>query len=233
MTAKSELLGWLTTVAKKLGDLREQVAFVGGATVFMLVTDSALAPIRPTKDVDIIVKIRNWAEYFPFLESLREKGFREDCDEDSPVCRWTIDGIKIDIMPIDAGVLGFTNRWYERALDEAQSVCLDENVSIRVVTAPYFLATKIEAFKSRGQGDFQLSHDIEDMIALVDGRPELAGEIESEDIELRRYLSEEVGRLLSDRRFVGGIPGHLPGDSASQFRFSEIVDRLKRIAGPI
>lgn len=228
--AKSEILGWLKTVAKNLGDLRETVAFVGGATVIMLVTDSASAPIRPTKDVDIIVKVRNWAEYYPLLESLREKGFREDCDEDSPVCRWTIEGIKVDIMPIDAGVLGFSNKWYESALEKAESVFLDNDISIRVVTAPYFLATKLEAFKSRGRGDFQLSHDLEDIIALVDGRPELVGEIRTEDIELRRYLSVEVKKLLSERRFIRAIPGHLPGDSASQLRFSEIVDRFKIIA---
>jgi predicted nucleotidyltransferase len=230
VSTKADLLRWLTTVAQKLGDVREKVAFVGGATVFMLITDSASASVRPTKDIDIIVKIRTWAEYAPFLESLRQKGFREDCDEDSPLCRWTIDGLKIDVMPTDAGILGFTNRWYERALEKAVSIYLNEDLPIRVVTAPYFLATKLEAFKSRGGGDFQLSHDIEDIIALIDGRSELIEETGSEDADLRRYLSAEVGQLLADRHFVGAIPGHLPGDEASQYRLPEIINKLVKIS---
>jgi len=41
---------------------------------------------------------------------------------------------------------------------------------IRVVTAPYFFATKIEAFKDRRRRDFWASHDLEDLIFLIDGR---------------------------------------------------------------
>jgi hypothetical protein len=105
-----------------------------------------------------------------------------------------------------------------------------ETLTVRVVTGPYFLATKIEAFSERGDGDYQLSHDIEDIIAVVDGRPELLDEIESTDPEVRDYLQHTVGELLSDEDFRNALPGHLPGDVGSQARVPAVLSRLEQIA---
>lgn len=52
-------------------------------------------------------------------------------------------------MPTDERILGFSNRWYKPAMENAQSVQLASNLTIRVVTAPLFLGTKLEAFKGR------------------------------------------------------------------------------------
>jgi len=46
-----------------------------------------------------------------------------------------------------------------------------------MVLAPYFLATKLEAFDGRGKGDYLSSHDIEDIVAVLDGRPEILDEL--------------------------------------------------------
>src|ERR1700682_5225818 len=51
---------------------------------------------------------------------------------------------------------------------------------IRVVTAAFFVATKLEAFKGRGKGDFFGSRDLEDLISVVDGRATLVAEIQVE-----------------------------------------------------
>ena len=93
------------------------------------------------------------------------------------------------------------------------------------------MATKLEAFRGRGQGDYQLSHDLEDLIAVVDGRSELLDEIEQSGDDLREYLRHSVGELLDDNAFGEALPGHLPGDAASQERIPALQVRLARIAG--
>ena len=35
--------------------------------------------------------------------------------------------------------------------------------------------------------------------------------------------------LLRDERFVTALPGHLPGDSASQARMPLLIERIKQI----
>ncbi len=59
---------------------------------------------------------------------------------------------------------------------------------IKSVTAPYFLATKFEAFKTRGNNDLLASHDYEDIITVIAGRINLAEEVELAGSELSKNL---------------------------------------------
>ena len=100
-----------------------------------------------------------------------------------------------------------------------------------MLSAPHFIATKIEAFHGRGKGDFLASADIEDIVRVVDGRAELANEIEAAGTEVRAYLRDEITRMLGNAAFTDALPGHLPGDSASQQRADVVLERLRSIAG--
>ena len=73
-------------------------------------------------------------------------------------------------MPLDEKILGFSNLWYQPALDSAVVRELEPDLRVRVVTAVYFCATKLGAFAGRGKNDYQSSHDLEDLMAVVDGR---------------------------------------------------------------
>jgi len=99
-----------------------------------------------------------------------------------------------------------------------------------MVTAPFFLATKLEAFKCRGKGDLFGSRDLEDVIFLVDGRDTLATEVRAESRELQNYISAETGALLATKEFINALPGFLLPDAASQSRISIVVQRLKDLA---
>lgn len=200
MTGQSPAIEWVRIVAQRLGDLREDVVFLGGAIVGLLITDRAAPTIRPTEDVDVIVEAASWGEYATWQEALRGRGFDVCTDEGAPICRWVVDGIRVDVMPTAKDILGFSNRWYGPAMDAARKVTLDAGTSIHLITAPYFLATKIEAFHGRGDNDYQISEDIEDLIAVVDGRPELIGEIDQAEEDLRDYLRQKVDQLS---RFYG------------------------------
>jgi hypothetical protein len=232
MKASFEQLAALRLVARRLGTLRDEVVFVGGMTTGLLVTNPGSPMARPTHDVDVILEVASTIQYQTKLRKrLRACGFREATGEGAPLCRWLLEGIAVDVMPTAAGVLGFSNRWYAHALASAQSTALppDEDgvVSIRVIAAPAFLATKLVGWKSRGNGDL-LHHDIEDIVSVVDGRPPLLTEVESETPELRKFLAASVASLFR-AGLEEQIPSHLPGDSASQARFPSVLTTFRRI----
>jgi hypothetical protein len=135
----------------------------------------------------------------------------------------------LDVMPTEESVLGFGNRWYKLAVRTAHPVALPSGQSIRLITAPVFLATKIDAFRGRGAGDFLASHDLEDVIVLIDGRPELMHEVRGSDPELRTYIAGQMSSLLGNPLFLESLPGHLPGDEASQARLPLIRNRLRTL----
>jgi hypothetical protein len=214
--------------ARLLGDLRDEFVFVGGCTTGLLITDPAAADIRPTRDVDVIVAAASIAEYYAVSKCLRALGFHEDL---KVICRWHHqDDLTLDVMPTDSNILGFSNRWYAGAIAHAVDRELEPGLIIRVVTPPYFCATKIEAFHGRGKDDYAGSHDLEDLLAVVDGRPELAVEIRGAEDALRRYLATEVGGFLMRQEFLDALPGTLMPDAASQARLPLLLARLAQIA---
>jgi predicted nucleotidyltransferase len=155
-------------------------------------------------------------------------GFEHDMD--GPNCRFIVDGLTVDVMPVDGEILGFTNRWYELAVQFPCEYLLPSGDSIRLISAPIFVATKLEAFRDRGQADFVMSHDIEDIIAVIDGREELYEEIRTSDSSVREYIREQFANLLTDCDFVDAIGMHLLPDAASQARAIIILDRVRAIS---
>jgi hypothetical protein len=138
--------------------------------------------------------------------------------------------VVLDIMPTKPEILGFGNEWYQPALEAAKATALPSGRHIRMVTAPYFLATKLAAFDGRGKGDFVMSHDRKDVVAVVDGRPEIVDEVRRADATLRMHLMTRFAALLRDPNFLSALPGHLPGDAASQARAPLVFERIKAMS---
>jgi len=223
-------LAMIRHVASRLGHLREQVVFLGGAATALLITDTAAPDVRVTTDVDVIVKTASRGDYYRFAKSLRSSGFTEDSRDGAPLCRWLVDGIAVDVMPTDEEILGFSNQWYPQAVQLATVRVISEDMAIRVVTAPYFLATKIDAFYNRGAGDFIASHDMEDIITLLDGRSEIVEEVRIAPDVLKEFLSRKFDEFLQNRSFLDALPGHLLPDLASQQRIPILMERIRAIA---
>lgn len=218
----------LLAVAKGLGPLRDRVVFVGGMIRGLLVTDPAAGPLRPTDDVDMIIDVPTLGDYYTLEAQLRDLGFHEDMEEGAPICRWVIDGVRADVMPIDPGILGFSNVWYEGAVKHAAVTKTPEGL-LRHLDGPHFCATKLEAFAGRGSGDL-FHHDLEDFIALVDERQSLGDEIANAAEDIRKFIAQTVRGFLALEAFKEALPGHLQGDSASQGRLPMLLSRLQRIA---
>jgi predicted nucleotidyltransferase len=218
-------------VATHLGErLREELVFVGGAVTGLLITDSGQPAIRPTDDVDLIVQAAVRADYALVEKALRKRGFVHDIRADAPICRWRVDAVTVDVMPTLKEILGFSNRWYPLALATAQKTLLPSGTTIRLVTAPAFVVTKFEAFADRGRSDYLFSHDLGDLISVLDGRDELIDECRAQGEELKDYLRSRVRALLVAPAFLDALPGHLPGDAASQARLPDLLDKLRLLA---
>ena len=221
----------LGVVAGRLGpELCQTLVFVGGAAAGLLVSDPAQPALRPTEDVDLIAQVLALRDYRVLEGRLLDRGFRQDTRPGAPICRWVVDGVTVDVMPTLPEVLGFSNRWYPLAAQTAQSVDLPDGVRIRVVSAPAFVATKLEAFLGRGKGDYLFSHDLGDVTSVVDGRNELMDEVRQASHDLRDYIGDQMRSLLSVRAFRDALPGYLPGDAASQARLQDLEAKLEQLA---
>lgn len=218
-------------VAEQLGGpLRDKLVFVGGAVAGLLITDLGQPAIRPTEDVDLIFHAAGRADHRRIETALRQRGFVNDISKDAPICRWRVGGITVDVMPTIENILGFSNHWYPLALATAQPARLPSGTTIRLVTAPVFIATKFEAFDNRGKGDYLFSHDLGDVVSVIDGRDALVEECRDADTELKDYLRNRIGGLLASSAFLAALPGHLPGDAASQERLPDLEAKLRLLA---
>ena len=225
--ANLELLQWAVDL---LGPVADEIVLVGGCATGLLITDPAAAPPRVTRDVDVIAAITTYAQYHFTGDRLRKQGFQEDTSDEALICRWKAGELTLDLIPTNPSILGFGNRWFEAAYDDAVPTTLPSGRILRHVTAPYFMATKLLAFESRGGGDFTTSPDIEDMVSVLDGRPALPDEVACSKPELRRFLAERFTELLTSETFLEALPGHLNPDEASQARVPLILERARSIA---
>lgn len=226
MTSTDPNIGIIELLADALGDMRSQFVFVGGCAVGLLLTDRAGEALRPTNDVDVITEVTGLASYYALAETLRSKGFSDS--QDVP-CRWLYRGVKVDVMPTDGTILDMHSQWYDEAVRSAETRRLPSGNDIRLITAPHLLATKIDAFHDRGNNDFQSSHDLEDIVSVIDRRPELASEVQAQSEALRGFIAEELDGLLSLAAFVNSIPYHLrPSEGA---RAEIVIRRMRDLAG--
>ncbi len=221
----------LMLAVDRLEDLADEMVFLGGCATGLLITDPAAPPIRVTRDVDAIVQAFSKADYYRLAEKLRAKGFKEDTSDGAPLCRWISGDVILDVMPTDSEILGFGNKWYKAAVENAESIELPSGRTIKMVSAPYFLVTKLAAFDGRGSGDYLTSHDIEDVIAVLDGRPEIVEEVRQSQPELAVELSERFQCLLQDSHFADAVPGHMPPDEISPARVSIVFTTIRELAG--
>jgi hypothetical protein len=153
-------------VTRRMLPLETSFAFVGGAVVPLLVDHPDLTPPRgvPTR---------------PFRRC-------------PPLCRWVVDECRVDIMPVDSSYLGMNSRWLPQALEFSNLADLGDGVTARIINAPFFIATKLEAYRDRGKGDIQASHDIEDIITLIDGSSTIVEQVDAAPDDARHYISREL-----------------------------------------
>jgi hypothetical protein len=84
--------------------------------------------------------------------------------------------------------------------------------------------------RGRGRGDFLGSHDLEDVVSVVDGRETLSTEVRDAGPVLSEYVRREIAKLLANAGLIDALPGFLLPDSASQSRIGIVLARLQNLA---
>ena len=185
-------LALLVGMAQAMGPLCDRVVFVGGCATGLLLSDAALVNVRATEDVDAIVEVASLARYHALADELMQRGFKQTMADNTPPFRWFWQSMQLDLVPLDEKVLGFANRWYRAGFEAAVQTQLEPGLTLRHLSAPYFLGTKFEAFKDRGKNDVYASHDLEDILTVIEGRAELAEELAASPVDLRNHVAANV-----------------------------------------
>jgi hypothetical protein len=214
------------TVAKGLQELKQKVAFVGGAVISLYADDPAADEVRPTRDIDITIDLKSFSAWAKMQERLAELGFSPAADE-KVICRYKFKDIIVDIMPSEDSSIGLSNPWYKLGLKELQKINLGSDLSIFILPLPYFLATKFFAFRSRGEGEYRTSHDFEDIIYVTDNRLNFVEEITTSTGSVKTFLREQYKLVYEDRYREENISCHL--SSFNQNRLPIIIEKIGSI----
>ena len=196
----------LKAIANLLSQLNEDFVFVGGATV-SLYGDENRTEARPTDDVDVVIELASYNGYAALDEKLRKVGFENDI-ESGVICRYKIQGMIVDIMPTDPSVIGFSNRWYPDGFKNAIPIQLDDS-NFKIFSLPYFIASKIEAFKGRGHNNYLYSSDFEDIVYVLENNATVAALIKVAPQDVREYLKLSFIEFQRDPNFEEGLAAHL------------------------
>lgn len=213
---------FLKRIAKEIESLLPKVVFVGGATATIFMTEPEhIRVARETIDVDITLDVTR-REFYQFENALRKLGFEHDKET---TFRFLKDDIILDVMPTDEKILGFSNRWYKEAVFHAQTIDLGSH-SVSVISFPYFIATKLEAFQGRGKGDYFGSKDMEDIISVLGGRRGFLKDLLALQGGIRKYLVDRFRLHLQHNDFDSAVTAHLPQGNVNRVEKDRVLGDL-------
>ena len=217
----------LIDVALGLKELRQKVVFVGGAIINLYNDDLASEEIRPTEDIDMTLKLGNYFEWTKIQERLSELEFFPD-PFGHAICSYRFKGIPIDIMLAEDSAFGDSNSWYSPGFKDLKTVVIGKNINIQILSAPYFLATKFEAFKSRGFNDYRGSHDFEDIMFVLDNRTTIANEILNSEKAVKDFLIKEISYLKNHKNATEILSMHIHPLIVKE-RFELLLEKINMI----
>lgn len=207
----------IKAVANALNDLLEKVVFVGGATTSFY-PDRQILEVRPTDDVDVIVEILSYKNRVELEKKLLKIGFTNDI-ESGIICRYKIKGVVVDIMPTNEPSIGFQNIWYPDGFTNSIEFEIEKDFRIRILSPAYFIATKLEAHKSRGNNDGRTSQDFEDIIFVLENRESIWNEMIDTDEKLSSYLKNEFKDLLDNPNIKEWISCHVERNNSNAINY--------------
>ncbi len=164
-----------------------------------------------------------------FVERLRSLGFGACTDEGAPLCRLVVSGIRVDVMGSADTALGPTNRWHAEAIAGAETHAVAPDLEVLAISPIHFAATKLEAFHSRGRGDYIESHDLEDVLSVLAGLPSSRGEIGAAGSGVARAVRDDLAAFAAREAFLEAIWGHFEGDARGQARAASTVAWLRSL----
>ncbi len=222
---KSQCIRAIETIAHALGELNDQVVYVGGAVVGLYVDDPGAPEVRPTKDIDVVLEIASMYQLEELRQKLAERGIHFTSEEEV-VCRFRYQNILLDVMSTQGVGWAPANPWFKYGFKKAYVHFL-ENVQIKMMPLAYFLAAKFTAFENRGN-DPRTSHDFEDIVYILDNRTTLPSDILESDDEVKSFLISRFNIILKDAMWQEAVLAHLEPAVQTE-RYDMLVQKLKKI----
>ena len=233
MTIKDEILKDLEILAERLGSLIDDMVFVGGSTICLHVGKARQNELRPTIDRDAIVDVKDYSEFHAFEMKVQKLGFERDT-KDRVNCRWRAENIVVDFMPSNQIAGYVNNKWYQAAMEHAESLQLSTGKTVRIISPIFLITTKLEAFHSRGKlklpdiFDGEANKDLEDIVHLIEGRDLLLSELKQAPLLVRTYIESQFKKIganpLSDD-FINNCFGGVLGSKRAQY----VKDQITKI----
>ena len=227
LRSRSHIIETIKTVATALGDLNEQVVYVGGAVAGLYADDAGAPEVRPTKDIDIVLEIVSLAG----LENVRQQLAARNilvASQETVMCRYSYHSILIDVMSTQEVGWAPANPWFKAGFSQPEIRNIDE-VAIRILPLPYYLASKFTAFRNRGT-DPRTSPDFEDIVYILDNRTTLITDILHAETEVKTFLVAELTAILQDSGRQEALLSHLEPATQTR-RFAMLNQKLKAIIG--
>ena len=222
----------LEKVAVGLDGLLGRVIFIGGSVLELYATDTSAPEFRPSREIDCLLNIETAGEFLAWEQEIEARGFRKMPHEvpGQATQSWRFEDIRLTFTyPNFSGHSKF-NRWYQDGIFHATPYRLSSGTMIRIFTPPYVIATKIEAFLHRGNQDFRLSEDFEDIVYLLDNRPQIKREVLSAYHEVRNYIRAHFDLFLASGDLEEGLAYVLPFGSGTS-RIRRIIDLMREFVG--
>lgn len=213
-------------VAKALGKLNERVVYVGGAVISHYIDDTSADDVRPTKDIDITMEIASVGKLEAIRVELTNKGFYQS-SEDSIICRFRYDDIKVDVMATKAVGWAPANPWFAPGYKNQVNFSVD-SVTIHCFSLPYYLATKFTTFYDRGSKDPRTSKDFEDIVYLLNYTSDFEKQVLTAEAQVKEYLILCFKDIMEDPVKQEALLGNLFHENQN-YRFNKIITRLKQI----
>ena len=226
MRVSSVSLKEIKIVASALSQVRDSFVFVGGASLPFYLPKLYQSEVRPTNDIDVVVEALTRIDATKLEKQLLKIGFQ---NEEGYIGRFRYQGIVVDLMSTSKEAFDCENIWYKEGFDHA--VVVEKSPIIKVMSLPYFLACKFEAFRSRGNNDYQASKDMEDIVGLLDVAAQdlLENVLKNSNQKLNEYLKKQFQMLSTSEEFKDAVPGNLMNRANPKESMARLFARLKNL----
>ena len=210
-------------VALTLGELNNDVIYVGGATVSLYINDPAADDVRPTKDIDISLQILSIPQLEQIREQLVDKGFKQSADL-GVICRFKLDDVLVDVMSTKAVGWAPANPWFADGFNQRETVLIDE-IPVQIMPLPYFLASKFSAFTDRGGSDPRYSKDFEDIAYILNNRMDWHEVLIASEPEVKEFLARQLQEIVDSSKLQEALRSNLFYEGQSE-RFEMIMEKI-------
>lgn len=210
-------------VALTLGELNNDVIYVGGATVSLYINDPAADDVRPTKDIDISLQILSIPQLEQIREQLVDKGLKQSADL-GVICRFKLDDILVDVMSTKAVGWAPANPWFADGFNQRETVLIDE-IPVQIMPLPYFLASKFSAFTDRGGSDPRYSKDFEDITYILNNRTDWHEVLIASEPDVKEFLARQLQEIVNSSKLHEALRGNLFYEGQSE-RFGMILEKI-------